>query len=154
MCACRLERRNSLKTRLRVIFSNQVVNFARGTYRRALFQTRIKTCCAISSTSELLPNMRATVPATRLWCLSMSSSNALVSPWLTNRMSRTSSASSSDLPTVPRSLPDIGHLDVCIGRNLLRIWQVAEICPLYYIRRHGFCCKLEAVCACLVAQCL
>src|SRR2546429_2589326 len=131
--ACRLDRRNSLKTRLRVIFSNQVVNFARGTYRRALFQTRIKTCCAISSTSELLPSMRATVPATRLWCFSMSSSNAPVSPPLTNCMSRTSSASSSDLPTVPRSLPDIGHLDVCIERNLLRIWHAAEICSFTFV---------------------
>src|SRR5207247_9325297 len=128
----RFVRRISLNTRLRVIFNSHVVNLARGTYRRALFQTRIKTCCAISSTSELLPSMRATVPATRLWCLSMSFSNALVSSPLTNCISLMSSASSSDLPTVPRSLPDIGPLDVCIERNLLRIWHVAEICFFTY----------------------
>src|SRR6267143_2696278 len=57
----------------------------------------------------------------------MSCSNALVSPSATSCMSRTSSVSSSDLPTVPRSLPAIGHLDVCIGRSSLKKWPVATI---------------------------
>src|SRR2546430_5751678 len=38
------------------------------------------------------------------------------------------------------------------GRNLLTIWRVTKICSLCHIRRHGFCCKPEALCACLVGE--
>src|SRR4029077_13342155 len=147
----RLVRRISLKTRLRVIFNSHVVNLARGTYRRALFQTRIKTCCAMSSTSELLPSMRATVPATRAWCFSMSCSNAPVSPRPTSCMSRKSSASSSDFPRFPRSLPGIGHLDVRTRQRLQEKWQVAKF-TANHVAGHGFCCKPEPACACLAAD--
>src|SRR5437870_6509760 len=63
-------------------------------------------------------------------------------------MSRTSSASSSDLPAFPRSLPDIGHLDVRTRQGWQEKWQLA----MHHIRSHGFCCKPQAACACLAAE--
>src|SRR5436190_23753302 len=81
----------------------------------------------------------------------MSSSKALVSPRLTNCMSRTSSLSSSDLPSVPRSLRDIGHLDVNMGEVCQKSGEWPKS-VLPHIRCHGFCCKGEALCACLVAR--
>jgi len=48
-------------------------------------------------------------------------------------------------------LPDIAHLDVCIRRNLLKKRGSGEKLALCHIRRHGFCCKLEAPCAFLIA---
>ncbi len=68
----RLRRRNSLKTRLRVILKSQVVNFAVGWYRPADFQTRMKTCWAMSSESTSSPSILATVPTTRAWWTSIS----------------------------------------------------------------------------------
>src|SRR5881409_2634374 len=56
----------------------------------------------------------------------MSCSNAPVSPRPTSCMSRKSSASSSDLPRFPSSLPGIGHLDVHTGQNLPEKWKLAK----------------------------
>src|SRR5438132_12346450 len=56
----------------------------------------------------------------------MSCSNAPVSPRPTSCMSRKSSASSSDLPRFPSSLPGIGHLDIHTGQNLPEKWKLAK----------------------------
>src|SRR5438132_12672062 len=56
----------------------------------------------------------------------MSCSNAPVSPRPTSCMSRKSSASSSDLPRFPSSLPGIGHLDIHTGQNLSEKWKLAK----------------------------
>src|SRR5256886_12976054 len=56
----------------------------------------------------------------------MSCSNASVSPRPTSCMSRKSSASSSDLPRLPSSLPGIGHLDIHTGQNLPEKWKLAK----------------------------
>src|SRR6266481_8905904 len=56
----------------------------------------------------------------------MSRSNAPVSPRPTSCMSRKSSASSSDLPRFPSSLPGIGHLDIHTGQNLPEKWKLAK----------------------------
>src|SRR6266404_719031 len=56
----------------------------------------------------------------------MSCSNAPVSPRPTSCMCRKSSASSSDLPRFPSSLPGIGHLDIHTGQNLPEKWKLAK----------------------------
>src|SRR6266850_3996468 len=56
----------------------------------------------------------------------MSCSNAPVSPRPTSCISRKSSASSSDLPRFPSSLPGIGHLDVYTAQNLPEKWKLAK----------------------------